>query len=52
MTDGPNAQATTRVTKHVSIAQPKEREITQVQSSWEGLYKVVTWMNDVIYRIQ
>jgi hypothetical protein len=31
---------------------PNEGEIAQVQSSWEGLYKVVTWMNDVIYRLQ
>jgi hypothetical protein len=24
----------------------------KLQSSWEGPYKVVTWINDVVYRIQ
>jgi hypothetical protein len=24
----------------------------KLQSSWEGLYKVVAWINDVVYRIQ
>jgi hypothetical protein len=24
----------------------------KLQSSWEGLYKAVTWINDVVYRIQ
>jgi hypothetical protein len=26
--------------------------LPKLQSSWEGLYKVVTWINDVVYRIQ
>jgi hypothetical protein len=24
----------------------------KLQSSWQGPYKVVTWINDVVYRIQ
>jgi hypothetical protein len=31
---------------------PHEGEIAKLQSSWEGPYKVVTRINDVVYRIQ
>jgi hypothetical protein len=24
----------------------------KLQSSWEGLYRLVTWINNVVYRIQ
>jgi hypothetical protein len=27
-------------------------KLPKLQSSWEGPYKVVTWINDVVYRIQ
>jgi hypothetical protein len=29
-----------------------KQKLPKLQSSWEGLYKVVTQINDVVYRIQ
>jgi hypothetical protein len=30
----------------------KKVKSPNLQSSWEGPYKIVTWINDVVYRIQ
>lgn len=29
-----------------------KRKSPKLQSSWEGTYRLVIWMNDVLYRIQ
>jgi hypothetical protein len=29
-----------------------KRKSPKFQTSWEGTYKVVSWLNDVVYRIQ
>jgi hypothetical protein len=29
-----------------------KRKSSKIQLAWEGLYGVITWMNDVVYRIQ
>jgi hypothetical protein len=39
--------------KGVWIYRPtRKREITKTSSLWEGPYKIVTWINDVVYKIQ
>jgi hypothetical protein len=52
MADWPRVWATTRVTMCVCWPTHMKEKSPKLQSPWEGPYRVVMRINDVVYRIQ